>query len=359
MDKNEVKKAAQNVSNKPFLVVLALAVAIICIIVVITLVKAVNSKIDEFSVNQTTTEVTQTEVQTTQPTNDLNVGTIKKYDDSIKNIYVTKEAARVAVIVEFTDEAALLEAHYAPNPISFDIVPVFCFYINNGNQVKVPGDIRLSSDGKSVTYYLSDINDISNAVAQTENNTVTLDNVLTYDFNVYLQHKTRDGVGRTILGTYAKNVEQFSGLYSKPAPKTHNVNDGIKSVDVTVTEEFAWIDIYFEDEDSYNNFSTNSGKKFMCFGFEFAGNLYKENFIVSEYKSLFMLRLKFDKYGFAELGKEINNKDVTLEKIFKDYALEIWATDYKDEISLLCLNDEIEVMDKLNNSMSTDDSTVG
>ncbi len=354
MDKLEFKKTAEKAGNKPFLVVLALIVLGVCVILAFTLSKAVNNKIAEFEKQNTTEQVSNQNEATeaSKPSNDLNVGTVKTYVDNAENVYITKEAARIAVTVEFKDEESLLDEHYAANAFSIDVTPVFCFYVNNGTQIKVPGELRLLSDGKSVVYYLSEINDLKNAVAQTEAVTVTLDNVMTNDFNVYIQHKTRNGVGKTVLGTYGKSVEQFKASYLQDIPKSYEVNKDIKLIEVTAVEEFVWVDVYFENQEAYNKYAGDGAQSFMCFGFEHAGNLYKENFIVSEYKSINMLRLKFDNYAFAPLLKEMNEDEMTVKDLFADYAIEIWATDYKNETPLFCLNEKIEVREKLNNSMS-------
>ncbi len=357
MDRNDVKNATEKVSNKPFLVVLGIIVLGICVFAAFTLSKAVDNKIAELkgadNSESAQINVGETAEKTTQAQNALNVGIVKQYSQGIENIYITKDAARIVVTVEFEDEEALLDEHYAANTFSLDVAPVFCFYIKNGIQVKLPGELRLLSDGKSVSYYLADFDDLKNALAQTDEVTITLDNIMTNDFNIYIQHKTRDGVGRTILGTYGKSVEEFKASYLKSVPKTEKINEAIKNIEVTSADEFVWLDVYFENEDSYNKFSGDMAQSFMCFGFKHGGKLFKENFIVSEYKSLNMLRLKFDDFALKSLITEMGDEKFTVKQLFEKYDVEIWATDYKNETTLFCLNDEIEIREKLNNYMNT------
>ncbi len=354
MDKNNFKNTAIDVVKKPFVVVLAIVVLGVCVLMAFTLSKAVNSKIAAFEEAKTTDIAETTEEKTTEPTGNIVVSTIKKYSEYIENIYVTKEASRIAVTVEFKDETALLEEHYAANAFSVDVAPVFCFYIDNGTQIKLPGELRLLSDGKSVVYYLSRIDDIKNAIAQTEDITLTLENIMTNDFNIYLQHKTRDGVGKTLLGTYGKTAEQFKASYMQKLPKTVDVNKDIKLVEVTAVDEFVWLDVYFENEEAYNKYAGDSAQSFMSLGFEHGGKLYKESFIVSEYKSMNMLRLKFDDYALSPLLKEMGEKKLTVKELFEGYNIEVWATDYKTNTTLFCINNTAEIISQLSKSTTID-----
>ncbi len=348
---NKGKEMAQKLTNKPFVVALSVIVIGVALFMVFTLNKAINNKIALIEKNnQVESQNAQTAetlpLEETQPQNTVQTGAVKIYSEFIKNVYITKDAARIAVTVEFEDEGALLEEHFAPNAFSIDVVPVFCFYINNGTQVKIPGELRLLSDSSSVVYYLSDITDLSNAAAITEELTVTLDNVMINDFNIYLQHKTRDGVGRTILGTYANTVEQFKGLHTPKILKTVEVNEKIKNIEFTFADEFLWLDVYFTDRESYDSLKSNS----FNFGLEKGGKLYKDVFIVSEYSSVDMLRLKFDKFALNELLKDMNEKDVTVQELFGDYDIEVWSTDYKTDTPLFCLNDKAEIRENINKS---------
>jgi hypothetical protein len=206
------------------------------------------------------------------------------------------------------------------------------------------------SDGKSVVYYLSEINDLANVAAMTDNSTITLDNIMSNEFNIYLQHTTRDGVGRTILGTYAQNVERFEGLHSSTPFVTKEVSNDIRLIKSTVAEEFVWIDIYFKSEEEYNKYNSKLKNNFICFGLEHAGKLFKWDFIVTEYDNLYMLRCKFDTYSMAELLKEMEAENIDVKTLFEDYKISVWCSDYANETDLFCINDVIEVRQKLNKS---------
>ncbi len=351
MEKKETSFLGK-ITKSPFLVVLFLLVVGISVFVIFTLSRAVDNKIAELEAAKTTQEESVQESTTleTQPQNTLGIGAVKKYSEKIESVNAVKEANRIAVTVTFADEESLLQEHYAQNAFSVEVVPVFCFYINNGTQIQLPGELRLMSDGKSVVYYLSEINDLANVAAMTDNSTITLDNIMSNEFNIYLQHTTRDGVGRTILGTYAQNVERFEGLHSSTPFVTKEVSNDIRLIKSTVAEEFVWIDIYFKSEEEYNKYNSKLKNNFICFGLEHAGKLFKWDFIVTEYDNLYMLRCKFDTYSMAELLKEMEAENIDVKTLFEDYKISVWCSDYANETDLFCINDVIEVRQKLNKS---------
>lgn len=339
--------------KNPFLICLFTVVLGVAIFVVFTLSRAMDSKIAELEAAKTTapatTEATPFEEET-EPENTVSTGVIKKYSELVETVSVVKEASRIAVTVEFTDEGALLEEHYAQNAFSVDVVPMFHFYIDNGTKVELPGELRLLSDSESVVYYLSEIKDYANVVSLTENRTVTLDNIMSNDFNIYLRHKTRDGVGRTILGTYGQTVEQFKGLHTSAPADIKNSNEDIRLVETTYSDEFVWIDIYFENEEAYNKYNSKLKSNFICFGVENGGKLYKWDFIVTEYDNLNMLRCKFDKISLAQLLKEMEADEITVKKFFEDYAIQVWCSDYTTETDFFCINEVIDIRSQLNKS---------
>lgn len=350
---NQENGFSNKIIKNPFVIVLCVIVVGLSVFMVFTLSKAINSKISQLEAERTTAPVTTEETPVYEETtsdNTVKLGVVKKYSELIEGVSVVKEANRIAVTVEFIDESALLEEHYAQNAFSVDVVPVFHFYINNGTKVELPGELRLLSDSKSVVYYLSEINDFANVIAITDNNTVTLDNIMSNDFNIYLRHKTRDGVGQTILGTYGQSVEQFKGLHSATPADTFDVNEDVKLVETTVADEFIWVDIYFNDEETYNKYNSKLSANFICFGLENGGKLYKWDFFVTEYDNLNMLRCKFDNYSLSELMKEMEEENITVKELFEDYDISIWCSDYKTETDLFCLNGSIEVRQKLNKS---------
>lgn len=350
---NQGKGFFSKLIKNPFLIALFAVVLGVAIFVVFTLSKAIDNKIEELEAAKTTapaTTLADALEEETEPQNTVNTGVIKKYSELVETVSIVKEASRIAVTVEFTDEAALLEDHYAQNAFSVDVVPVFHFYINNGTKVELPGELRLLSDSKSVVYYLSEIKDFANAVSVTEGRTVTLDNIMSNEFNIYLRHKTRDGVGRTIVGTYGQTVEQFKGLHASAPVRIEQANDDVKLVEATATDEFIWVDIYLENEEAYNKYNSKLKSNFICFGVENAGKLYKWDFITTEYDNLNMIRCKLDNYSLAELLKEMEADNITVEKFFKDYAIQVWCSDYTTETDLFFINEVIDVRSQLNKS---------
>lgn len=339
--------------KNPFLIGLFVIVLGVAVFVVFTLSKAIDTKIAEFeSAKTTSAPTTQADAPYEEkvPDNTVQTGAVKKYSELVESVSIVKEASRIAVTVEFIDEAALLEDHYAQNAFSVDIVPVFHFYINNGTKIELPGELRLLSDSKSVVYYLSEINDFANVASLTEGQTITLDNIMTNDFNLYLKHKTRDGVGRTLLGTYGQTVEQFKGLHSVAPADIVDLNEDVNLVETTIADEFAWIDIYFKNEEAYNKYNSKLKSNFICFGLENGGKLYKWDFFVTEYDNIYMLRCKFDNYSLAELLKAMEEENITVKELFGNYDIQIWCSDYQTHTELFCINESVEIVEKLNKS---------
>ncbi len=345
--------ALNKAMKSPFFIALFIVVLCVACFVVFTLSKAIDNKIQELEGAKTTTpQTTQSQpvFEEEIPDNTVKTGVVKKYSELVDAVEFTKEASRIAVTVSFTDEGALLEEHYAQNAFSVDVVPIFHFYMKNGAKVELPGELRLLSDSKSVVYYLSEISDYSNVVAVAENKTITLDNIMLEDFNLYLRHRTRDGVGRTLLGTYGQTVEQYKGLHSPKPANALAMNGDIKLVEKTATDEFIWLDIYFKNEDAYNKYNSKLKSNFICFGLENGGKLYKWDFIVTEYDNLNMLRCKFDDYSLAELLKVMEKQNITVKQLFEDYNIQVWCSDYTEETDLFCLNEVISVREKINKS---------
>ena len=184
----------------------------------------------------------------------------------------------------------------------------------------------------------------------TEQTTVTLDNILTNDFNLYLKHKTRDGVGQTLFGTYGQTVEQYNGIHTPlPTPYVEE-NEDISIVKSVVKDDYIWLDIYFKNEEAYNKYNSKTSAKFIRFGLENGGKLYKWDFFVTEYDNLNMLRCKFDSYSIAELLKEMNEDKITVKDLFEDYNIAVWCSDYSTETDLFCLNEATDVREKISKS---------
>ena len=335
MNKNSL---SYKIQKNPFLLGLFVIVAAIALVAIISLSSAISKKAKEF---ETTTEKTTVET-TAKPVEEVKVVSLeglKKRVDTIKNVSADFDNNSAKIIVEFEDKEALLDAHYASNDFTVDIVPVFCFYINNGMQVTCPGEFKFLTDGKTVEYILKEIDDLINVTALTDELTVNYENVFEIlKFNVYLEHQSNVGVGRTIVGTYSKTAEKFNEDYSLAPAVVSNLNEGIEKVEVNSTDEFIWVDIYFANEESYQNLNHNFENNFICFGFEKGGKKFDWKFLSTEYDDLCMIRCKFDAYSLKELADEIGDKSITIPVLFADYQINIWTSDYDTETQLFTLN---------------------
>ncbi len=333
--------------KNPFLVVLLIVVIGVAIFMVSTLTTAIKDKIrqaEETTVVESTEEIT---VAVTEPDDTIVIDGLKKYSDKIKSVTAQREKGRVALRVEYDTKESLLSEHLAENAFSIDVVPMFCFYIDNGLQVKCPGELRLLDSGNVVMYYLSATDDYINAVGLTDELTVTLDNILNTGFNLYIEHKTNDGVGKTICGSYAQSVEEFNKKHAGKPAEVVDVAEGIKKVESTITDEFVWVDIYYDDVDAYTSLNNDFITNFVVFGLEKGGKNFKRDFIVTEYDNLNMIRCKFDAYALKELAKEMDEPDLTVKELFDTYSISVWSTDYDNETALFSINGSTDVMDKI------------
>lgn len=337
------------IQKNPFLAILIVVVIGTAIFTVSTLSNAIKDKIAVSA----TTEVAKAE--TTEPKaevadkadNIIEINGLKKYTDTIKKVEAHKEPNQIVFYVEFAEKEDLLAAHYATNTYSFDVTPMLYFYIDNGLQVKVPGEIRLLSDGLTAVYYFSEIDDYVNAVFLTDGIVTDLSTLLNNQFNLYIEHRSNDGVGKTLVGNYAQTVEQFNQLHA-PTPMDINiVSDGIKKVEVTACDDFIWVDIYYVDEAAYKADNADLEKNFVVFGFEKGGNKYKRDFIITEYEKLYMNRCVFDKYAVQELGVDMMVEGITVKELFDTYAISVWVTDYTTDKALFDINGGNDVHDEL------------
>ena len=155
---------------------------------------------------------------------------------------------------------------------------------------------------------------------------------------MYLEHQSNNGVGRTVVGTYPKTVESFNVDYAEEPAVVSNLNDGIEKVQVTSADEFVWVDIYFTNDEAYQQLNHNFENNFICFGFEKGGLKFDWKFISTEYDDLCMIRCKFDSYSLKQLADEIDDKSITIPTLFNDYQMNIWTSDYDTETQLFTLN---------------------
>lgn len=338
MDEMNKNSLSYKIQKNPFLLGLFVIVVAIALVAIISLSSAISEKAKEF---ETTTEKT-TIATTAKPIEEVKVVSLdglKKRVETIKNVSADYDKKSAKIVVEFEDKDALLDAHYASNDFTIDVVPVFCFYINNGTQVSCPGEFKFLSDGKSVEYTLTEIDDLVNVVALTDELTVNYENVFeVLKFNVYLEHQSKDGVGRTVVGTYSKTAESFNKDYSESPAVVSNLNEGVEKVEVTSADEFIWIDIYFADEESYKELNHDFENNFVCFGFEKGGKKFDWKFISTEYDDLCMIRCKFDTYSLTQLADEIGDKSITIPTLFTEYQINFWTSDYDTETALFTMN---------------------
>lgn len=329
----------KKIQKNPFLLCLLVIVVTVVLFAVSSLTTAIQDNIREKD-DEKQVETTQstTQEEETLPKDVIKTGEFKYYANEIESVVAKRESNRVAVIVTFDNEKALLDAHFANTIAEISVVPMFYFYINNGaTQVKCPGELRLLSDGMGVVYYLSNIDDLANAVGLTDKVTLNLDSVLTNKFNICLEHKTNDKVLKTVVGTNGKSVEQFNSLHGKKPAKISKVADGIKKVETTVTDEFVWVDIYYTDIDAYTRLNNGLITNFINFKLEKGGKFYDSDFLITEYESINMIRCKFDSYSLKPLIKKMGVNH-TVKQIFTKYKISVWSSNYETNTSLFTLN---------------------
>lgn len=339
MDEMNKNSLSYKIQKNPFLLGLFVIVIAIALVAIFSLSSAISEKAKEFETTTEKTTVETTARPVVEEEKKISLEGLKKRVDTIENVSADFDNESAKIIVEFKDKEALLSAHYATNDFTIDVVPVFCFYINNGTQVKCPGEFKFLSDGKSAEYKLKEIKDLANVAALTDDLTINYENIFELlKFNVYLEHQSNDGVGRTVVGTYGKTTESFNKDYAATPAVVSNLNEGVEKVNVTSADEFIWVDVYFTDEESYNKLNHNFENNFICFGFEKGGKLFDWKFISTEYDDLCMIRCKFDVYSLKELADEIGDESITIPSLFKDYQIKVWASDYDTENQLFTLN---------------------
>ncbi len=338
MDEMNKNSLSYKIQKNPFLLGLFVIVIAIALVAIFSLSSAISKKAKEF---ETTTEKTtvETTAKPVEAEKVVSLDGLKKHVDTIKNVSADFDNKSAKIIVEFEDKEALLDTHYATNDFTVNVVPVFCFYINNGTQVACPGEFKFLSDGKSVEYKITEIDDLVNVVALTDEITVNYENVFeVLKFNVYLEHQSNDGVGRTVVGTYPKTVESFNLDYAEEPAVVSNLNEGVEKIQVTSADEFVWVDIYFTNDEAYQQLNHNFENNFICFGFEKGGLKFDWKFLSTEYDDLCMIRCKFDSYSLKQLADEIDDKSITIPNLFNDYQMNIWTSDYDTETQLFTLN---------------------
>ncbi|MBE6796441.1 MAG: hypothetical protein E7533_07675 [Ruminococcaceae bacterium] len=337
MNKPDKSSLSYKIQKNPFILGLFIVVLVVALVVIFTLSSAIGKKAKQLSATQPST--TQGSAATTlgEPENVVKLDNVKRRINTVKNVTCDYDTDYVKVTVTFKDKKALLDAHYASNDYTFNVYPEFRFYINNGSEVICPGQLKVVDD-VTAEYYLYEISDLANAAALTDKVTLNYENLLvSLRFNIYLKHNVNDGVGRTVVGTYADTVEEFKAKYGKAPLTVSNVATGVKNAEIVVTDEFVWLDIYFTDEKAYNKLNHDFENNFVCFGFEKGGFNYDWKFISTEYDDLMMIRCKFDSYALTQFNTDIEGDDLSMNELF-DYTINVWTSDYDSETSLLTIN---------------------
>jgi len=336
MNKNSL---SYKIQKNPFLLGLFVIVLTIALIAIFSLSSAIKKKAKELETTTEKTTVATTAAPVVENKDVIELKGLKKRVETIKNVSADFTNDSVKIVVEFEDKEALLKAHYATNDFTIGVTPVFYFYINNGTQVACPAEFKFLSDGKSAEYSLYEIDDLANTVALTDELTISYRTVLeTLKFNLYLEHKSNNGVGRTVVGTYPKTVEAFNTDHPQAPVTISNLNEGVENVKVTKADEFIWVDIYFTDEEAYKKLNHDFENNFICFGFEKGGKLFDWKFITTEYDDICMIRCKFDAYSLKQLADEIEDKSITIPTLFNDFQMKIWTSDYETDNQLFVLN---------------------
>ncbi len=351
MDTTNKKSLGYKIQKNPFLIGLFLLVITVALICIFTLSSVVKKQVAaRKAAEATSTEAAETVPETAPVTEGRNphepdLSAAKIYADDVESVTAKAENKRVGVTVAFKDEDALLKAFISSSIVDIETRPVFCFYLSGGVEAECPGLYRFSEDAKSVTFYLYNIEDLQNAASLTNEVTINYDNVLTeLPFNLYLQHKEKADMGRTLLGTYGQTVDAFRGAHAPAAPEIDDCASGISDVKLTKSKQFMWLDIYFEDEEAYKDLNHDLENNFVCYGFEYGGKLGEAKFLTTAYDDsygFYMLRCKIDTFAVSVLAKDIGESDFTLTDLL-DLDIDIWTSDYESETSLFRLSPPAE-----------------
>lgn len=329
------------IQKNPFLSVLIVIVIGIAIFALVSLFSAINESAKSAATTApTAVDTTVTPADDSNTVNDtkISVDGLKIYSESIEKVEAFNEPNQLVFNVEFADKESLLETHFATT-YSFDIVPMLCFYVGNGVQVKVPGEFRLLSDGVTAVYSFSNVKDYVNAYFLTDNAVTGLSTVLNDNtFNLYIEHLSNDGVGKTLAGNYAQTVEQFTLAHGGTPLDIEVLSDGIKKIETTVCDEFIWVDIYYVSEEAYLADNADLDQNFVEFGLEKGGNLYDRQFIITEYENLYMNRCIFDKTAMAELASDMYIDDITVQQFFSEYEITVYSIVATEEKPMFNVN---------------------
>ena len=327
------KNLSYKLQKNPILLVFGIIAIAVALFVIINVTSGIKEKLDE---KETQTTEISTITSTVPETEALEQLQNVMFDNKeIVSYTVEKNEASVSLNVKYKDKATLFKNHSASDANNHDYIPVFCFFNADGVSFNCPGELKLDSKTNSAVYTLYEINDLANAIALTDEVTVTYDNVFDLPFEVWLQSKSTGDMASFVLGTYQRETgiarENYGINLVNPAK-------GVKKAELTKTAEVIWLDIYFDDFNSYTELNNNFITNFVRFSVSCNGVSYKRDFIVTEYDSLNMIRCKFDSYSLVSLSREMGNSDINVADIFSDYPVSVWTSDYDVETVLFGIN---------------------
>ena len=333
------KSLSYKLQKKPILLVFGIIAIAVALFVIINVTSGIKEKIDSKKATETTDVTT---ITTTVPETEAveQLQNVMFDDNEVVSYIVEKTEVSVSLNVKFKDKATLLKVHNASDVNNQDYIPVFCFFNADGVSFNCPGELKLDAKTNSAVYTLYEINDLANAIALTDEVTVTYDNVFDLPFEVWLQSKATGDIASFVLGTYQRETgvarEDYGMNLVNPAK-------GVKKAELTRTDEVVWLDVYFDDVNAYTELNNDFITNFVRFGVSSNGVTYKRDFIVTEYDSLNMIRCKFDSYSMAGLSKEMGNTTLNAGDIFTDYPVSVWTSDYDVETVLFGINGFVSV----------------
>ncbi len=331
------KSLSYKLQKNPILLVFGIIAIAVALFVIINVTSGIKEKID----SSKETEITEiTTLATTIPETEAvaQLQNVTLYNKNIVSYTIDKTEVSVSLNVKYKDIDSLLKTHNASNVNNQDYIPVFCFYNEDGTQFSCPGELKLDSKTNSAIYTLSEINDFANAIALTDEITVTYDNILDLPFNICVQSKSSGDKVETLMGTHSAKCDA-----TNYGVNLINAAKGVKKAELTKTDEFMWLDIYFDDVNAYTQLNNDFITNFVRFGVSYNGVTYKRDFIVTEYDSLNMIRCKFDSYSMEGLAKEMGNSDLSVADVFVDYPVSVWTSDYDVETVLFGMNGFVSV----------------
>lgn len=327
------KSLSYKLQKNPILLVLGIIAIAVALFVIVNVTSAIKEGADSKKTTETTAGTT---IETTVPETETvaQLKNVTLYNKNIVSYTVESDEISVSLKVKYTDKDSLLKTHNASNVNEADYIPVFCFYNADGTRFSCPGELKLDSASNTAVYTLSVLNDFANAIALTDEVTVTYENALELPFDICLQSKSTGKMGATLLGTH---IYEFGTLYTNRLDLV-NPAQGVKKAELTKADEVVWLDIYFDDFTAYSQLNNDFVTNFVGFAVNYNGSTYKRDFIITEYDSLNMVRCKFDSYSMEGLAKEIGNAELTVGDIFNGFPMTISTSDYDTQTVLFSIN---------------------